>query len=51
MEKMLDTPQGKIHVYKSKNRGTWINADDCSTEYDDEGNVIKTKEDAHKRRS
>ena len=33
----------EVEVYKSKIRGTWINAVDCTTEYNDFGKVVYDK--------
>jgi len=33
----------QIQVYKSKERGTWINSNDCTTEYNDNGNIVHDK--------
>lgn len=41
--KTLMTENGKVEVYKSKERGTWINANDCTTEYNNKGKIVFDK--------
>ena len=39
--KKQETEDGRtVTVYKSKVRGTWINVNDCTTEYDDNGTIV-----------